>query len=881
MEKIVVTKSEQTPSTDRTAETSPLSNVSTALNEFIDRLIKENAAILPESFNEKRKIFNSLNREFVPIEGFTDPEVIAFIKEVHETLAKREADNYADAVLLVDRMKLLKEIGRLLKSDVDARKNEAKRLQDEFHTVLTYDYFKSLSGGKESRIAAVFSIAKNKDYILYNEKMLTELRNACTGIWKDGDIFAKLAILDIVADIGGSAESLNNWKKESVETGDLALFLRVVEIQGSTFDPSELIKIGEHSLATGFTYDAIKAFVLADRVDLVETARSHHEKEFAEAGRKLKTMPEGFMTKDLMGHVTRQENFEAIMLGDGILSNETYRHKYNQVPHGLGNSLQSLVACYDYISVYDPWNGAMMRPEHAERYKQFEQYVQKVLSTGKSARAFPHPMDEPWPDTPVWTGNGGDWNKRELNDLYYYNHPDDRGLFNTVREAFLKTTKVTDAPDKKPRKYTYDYERSGAVKDSVEINPSAYFDWDAITLLIDPTMPRIPSPPSIYDGEAWIKSQVTQSDIVGVVIPPTLRNPTVIERIIRIAKKTGTPVYLNERIGGKKHDEDESPSFRILWPNPDNIQGEEQHSVESYVNSFYRRPKTDEELRAGVRALRETPEDISTPKIVIKMDNPGDDHRFIFARDKDERRYLLCLPRRKARTHHDIAHFAQKLYKKDLEVLGAGFMRTEGDALIIEGDSFEYGEAQKLVVARLLKDQFPNMNVQTHAQFDSHKDQRRASFEQAIERHTTQFQRDAYKDIVANRAIRLGCDMARPMILLEGSNDIAYMTYASENGTSFGFDTLYLAYIDKNGRTQTKEVLRTRDAMTIQEARVEDGHIHMICTTRTGDKRVDVSVEEIAHAPLVSDLNTMEEQFLNMFMEHQDAIGYEGIHYIG
>jgi hypothetical protein len=81
-------------------------------------------------------------------------------------------------------------------------------------------------------------------------------------------------------------------------------------------------------------------------------------------------------------------------------------------------------------------------------------------------------------------------------------------------------------------------------------------------------------------------------------------------------------------------------------------------------------------------------------------------------RDQDKRDYVIALPIDKKANHRDIVEFCKKLYKKDLKVLGGGFISTEGDKLIIEGESGDFGKADKTRVAEILQEAFPTLKVE-------------------------------------------------------------------------------------------------------------------------------------------------------------------------
>ena len=113
------------------------------------------------------------------------------------------------------------------------------------------------------------------------------------------------------------------------------------------------------------------------------------------------------------------------------------------------------------------------------------------------------------------------------------------------------------------------------------------------------------------------------------------------------------------------------------------------------IEQFYKRPKSQEELVENMRTLKRLPADTSTPKVIIKLGDPRESHKFVFMEDEDARKYVVCLPIGKKSMHTEITNFTRRLYKKDISVVGGGYMHTKENKLIIDGTSGTYGEAPK------------------------------------------------------------------------------------------------------------------------------------------------------------------------------------------
>ena len=58
---------------------------------------------------------------------------------------------------------------------------------------------------------------------------------------------------------------------------------------------------------------------------------------------------------------------------------------------------------------------------------------------------------------------------------------------------------------------------------------------------------------------------------------------------------------------------------------------------------------------------------------------------------------------------------------------------------------------------------------------------------------------------------RLGYDYTRQPVFPEGRDDVCAVSHMTENGSTYGYDTVYLVFRDKSGELRHIEIFDTRD----------------------------------------------------------------------
>lgn len=130
------------------------------------------------------------------------------------------------------------------------------------------------------------------------------------------------------------------------------------------------------------------------------------------------------------------------------------------------------------------------------------------------------------------------------------------------------------------------------------------------------------------------------------------------------------------------------------------------------IENFYKKPETHEELVENMRILKEIPEDITDPKVVIKLGNPEVPHKYVTMADGDKREYVIAMPIERKVNHRDIVELAEKLYEKSFSNISGGYISIEGNKLVIRGSSESFGRADNRHIAEILRKKFPDLEIE-------------------------------------------------------------------------------------------------------------------------------------------------------------------------
>jgi len=122
---------------------------------------------------------------------------------------------------------------------------------------------------------------------------------------------------------------------------------------------------------------------------------------------------------------------------------------------------------------------------------------------------------------------------------------------------------------------------------------------------------------------------------------------------------------------------------------------------------------------------------------------------------------------------------------------------------------------------------------------------------------------------VGDLGIKMGYDSTTKPLSVEGKEDISYMVYRSENGGSFGVDTIFTARIKDDHSFMVKEVAVTLWAVHNVKARLNGDIVTFEFTMNGEDTTLSFPVSEIDTVGTFSDLNESEKIILKMYKDNQ------------
>jgi len=310
------------------------------------------------------------------------------------------------------------------------------------------------------------------------------------------------------------------------------------------------------------------------------------------------------------------------------------------------------------------------------------------------------------------------------------------------------------------------------------------------------------------------------------------------------------------------------------FPKPSNIEHnknlKENFSLDERIEQFYSKPETEEELNRRVGVIRDIPENIDTPKVLLKLGKPDGADKFVHMQDEDERDYVVALPIEKRAFHRDIANFCRQLYKKDLKVLGGGWIKNEDGKLVVYGQSQDFGEASKEFVKNILVQAFPDIEIEAVSLRSEEISKIQGEYINTLEKIDNEVAKDLYANVVQREGIRMGYDSTVLPQVIEGSDDEMFqMIYRSENGSSFGIDTLHLGYKDKNNILKTKELAQTRWNLYVKDAEVKDGILTINFNSGGENHTISQPIDSLEGTEKFSNLNETEKIILEAYKKNQ------------
>lgn len=312
-----------------------------------------------------------------------------------------------------------------------------------------------------------------------------------------------------------------------------------------------------------------------------------------------------------------------------------------------------------------------------------------------------------------------------------------------------------------------------------------------------------------------------------------------------------------------------------------NLQLSISKKITKEVEKFYKKPETHQELVENMRILREIPEDKVEPKVIVKLGSPEKEHKFVYMKDDEDREYVMALPIEKKDYHRKIVSFAKKLYGKDLEVIGGGYIHTEKGKMVVDRSSGDYGVPPKNRVKEILMKKFPGLDIEVQGKsLDGEEAEERARMEAKKEQGNfeheikleDEFLINFYNDVLNNKALKLGMDYTSTPKRVEGAENLSYMVYSSENGSSFGFDTLYVGYKDKKGEIKSIGVVKEKGYIHINEIKVEDNVLSINYSCDGRDEQKSIPLDQVEKSESRLKLDEPEKNILKMYKDMQPIL---------
>ncbi len=292
------------------------------------------------------------------------------------------------------------------------------------------------------------------------------------------------------------------------------------------------------------------------------------------------------------------------------------------------------------------------------------------------------------------------------------------------------------------------------------------------------------------------------------------------------------------------------------------------HHLDDEIKRLYSKPENQEELADRVRILKEIPENLNTPKVIVKLGDPTKADKFVYMHDSDGKEYVIAMPIDKMDYHRQIANFARKLYGKDFKVYGGGYLSVRDGSLVVHGSSGSYGNFPSRTVS-ILREAFPNINVVDESPSVVEQEAVNKEYKITLESIKDPIQSELYSVVSGDLGIKMGYDSTSTPLSIEGKEDISYMVYRSENGGSFGVDTIFTARKKEDHSLIVKEIAITRWAVHNVKARFDGDIVTFEFTTNGENKTLSFPIGEIDSVETFSDLNESEKIILKMYKDNQ------------
>lgn len=232
--------------------------------------------------------------------------------------------------------------------------------------------------------------------------------------------------------------------------------------------------------------------------------------------------------------------------------------------------------------------------------------------------------------------------------------------------------------------------------------------------------------------------------------------------------------------------------------------------------------------------------------------------KFIYGQDQNGESHVVVLPKD---YHRDIA----QAYSTDLNNISGGYIEQTKDGFSIFGSSESFGSAPLEEVEALLAQEH---SVKIDSELDRVVKNETTRFQNYVQKFDDPFMTNTLA-YVKDHSILGGLDsLKRPLKVADG---LATVIYATENGSSFGFDTLWVAKDDV-----VRPVAVERWDIVGVESTVDENKLHVSYTASNQQQSLDIDLENLAELEPQINLTEAENILRNLYAEQTERVKQMG-----
>jgi hypothetical protein len=290
-----------------------------------------------------------------------------------------------------------------------------------------------------------------------------------------------------------------------------------------------------------------------------------------------------------------------------------------------------------------------------------------------------------------------------------------------------------------------------------------------------------------------------------------------------------------------------------------NLSPKEEESLKIYLNKN-KTPTTEDVLSQLPFLGKETP----TPNITLEMRDPS--QKFIFGQDEAGQKYVISKP---LAYHRDILEDFRRQSGILLQEVSGGFIEKSEDSYAIYGLSESFGAAPLEEVKELLEQE--GLQVEINSALDRSIKEEEGKFSYYLT-GLPEFVKQVAKK-VKEVAILGGFDKMKPPTQI--SDNLACVLYSTENGGTFGFDTLYVGKKTETG-VSIHPLVRQRWRMLDVQAEIKGDNLSITYTGDNGQESLTINQNELPDEPIINSLTQTDRILLNLYAEQTKQVHQAG-----